>query len=78
VGPERDVPRAVIALVVDGAEHRLGEIAPGVPCDLALIDHLLRIQLHARRANCEIRLIQVDAELDELVSRVGVEDVLED
>jgi hypothetical protein len=78
VGRPSGEPRAIIVLVVDGAEHRLGEIAPGVRCDLALVDHLLRIQLEARRADCSIRLIQVDPDLDDLVTRVGVADVLEE
>jgi hypothetical protein len=31
----------------------------------------------ARRADCEIRLVRVDEDLDALVSLVGVDDVLE-
>jgi hypothetical protein len=74
---EPDEPRAQIVLVVEGEEHRLGEIAPGVPCTLALVDHLLRLQLEARRAGGHIRLVRIDPELHALTELVGVHEVLE-
>jgi ABC-type transporter Mla MlaB component len=40
--------------------------------DLALVDQLARLQLHARRLGCSIRLRGADAELVELLALVGL------
>ena len=44
--------------------------------DLATVDLLARLQLGARRAGLELRLVNVPSELRELIAFVGLGDVL--
>lgn len=48
----------------------------GVPVDAVTIDALARLQLAARRKGCRIRLLHPSDELRDLVSFMGLEDVL--
>jgi hypothetical protein len=66
-------PRAHVSLVCDGRTVELGPISAVVPCDLALVDHLLRFELAARRLGWHVRLRDVDADLTELFDLVGLE-----
>jgi ABC-type transporter Mla MlaB component len=50
----------------------------GVEPDAATVDALARLQLGARRAGCQVRLRNASDELLELVSFMGLSDVLAD
>ena len=68
--------RAVVVLVQDGREIRLGSIGDTIRCDLALVDELLKLLLITRRLGWTIR-IEVRSELRELFNLVGVTECLE-
>jgi hypothetical protein len=68
--------RAVIVLVMDGSEHRVGTIALDRPCDFDLVDAILRLQLAASALGWSIRLRDVHPRLRELVDLVGCGDRL--
>jgi hypothetical protein len=70
-------PAAVIVIVAGGRCLRVGQIDGSVPCDLALVEHLLRLRLAARRRGWAIRLVELRSDLRELVELVGVVDLLE-
>jgi hypothetical protein len=67
-----------IALVLcRGAEQRvIGRVAPDRPCDLAVVDRLLRVQLVARRRGWSLRLVGPDPDLVVLLELCGFGDVL--
>lgn len=67
-------PRAVIVLITDDRVIPIGRIGSTTPCDLGLIDWLLRLQLAASRLGWSIRLTETHPELRELVGFVGVTD----
>jgi len=71
-----DAPRAFVVLVVGHQEISLGAIGRCLPCDLALIDDLLRLQVSVAKRGWSIRLTHVDHDLRELVEFVGVSDHL--
>ena len=71
-----DAPRARVDLVCDGLAIELGPIRAAVPCDLALVDDLLRFELAARRLGWRVQLRDVDAHLVELFDLAGVADLL--
>ena len=48
----------------------------GVEPDAVTVDALARLQLAARRSRCQVRLANASAELLELVTFMGLEDVL--
>jgi ABC-type transporter Mla MlaB component len=48
----------------------------GVPADAVTIEALARLQLVARRSNCQVRLHNASAELLQLVAVLGLTDVL--
>jgi ABC-type transporter Mla MlaB component len=48
----------------------------GVQPDAVTVDALARLQLAARRAGCQVRLRNASEELQELVSFMGLEDVV--
>ncbi len=50
----------------------------GIPPDAVTVDALARLQLGARRHGCTVRLRHASAELRELVSFMGLSDVLPD
>ena len=50
----------------------------GIPPDAVTVDALARPQLAARRAGCQVRLRNPSDELRELVSFMGLADVLPD
>jgi ABC-type transporter Mla MlaB component len=50
----------------------------GVPVDAVTVDALARLQLAARGYGCRVRLRNASTELLELVSFMGLEDVLPD
>ena len=62
-------PGAAPAVVLD-------VVAAGLHADLSVVDCLARLQLAARRAGVAIRVTHADAELCELIDRVGLADVL--
>jgi hypothetical protein len=68
--------RAEVVLVTSGRDVPLGDIRPTVRCDLALVDALARMQLAAGRMGWRIRLVDVDADLAELMELVGLSEVL--
>ena len=70
-------PAAVIVLIVGDRERALGTIGADVPCDLGLVDHLLRLHLAARRRGCSIRLAQVRLDLRQLLELAGVDELFE-
>jgi ABC-type transporter Mla MlaB component len=60
-----------------GAEVALCDVS-GVLPDAVTIDALARLQLAARRRGCQARLRGASSELVELLSFVGLRDVLKD
>ena len=50
----------------------------GVDVDAVTVDALARLQLAARRQGCQVRLRHASTELRELVSFMGLDDVLTD
>jgi len=71
-----DPPRAVVVLIVGEREFPLAVVDRGTKCDLALVEHLVRLQLAAGRRGCSIRLTHVDRDIRELVELVGLGDCL--
>jgi hypothetical protein len=47
-----------------------------MPCDLATVDALARLELAARRAGCRLVVLDPPDELRELVAFCGLEEVL--
>jgi hypothetical protein len=70
-------PRAVAVLVRDGQRVELGPVDAIGPCDLAVVDDLLRLQLLTARFGWQLRLTQVQQELRELFELVGLTTHLE-
>jgi ABC-type transporter Mla MlaB component len=60
-----------------GAEIAICDVS-AVEADAASVDVLARLQLAARRRGCESRLQGVSAELRELLTFMGLHDVLQD
>ncbi len=58
-----------------GAEVALCDVS-GVDPDAVTIDALARLQLAARRHNCQVRLCQASTELLELLAFMGLRDVM--
>jgi hypothetical protein len=56
----------------------VGPVDREVQCDLALVDHLLRLQLDAQRWGWCLRIRDVAPELRELFELVGLTDQLDD
>ena len=54
----------------------LDVVATGLRADLAVVDCLARLQLAACRAGCELRLLDADPELRQLLDLVGLAEVL--
>ena len=52
--------------------------AGGVPADAVTVDALARLQLAARRSGCQVRLCNASPKLRELVTFMGLRDVLLD
>jgi hypothetical protein len=71
-----DEPRAVVALVVDERVLALGSIDRSTPCDLLLVDRILRLGLAATRLGWSLRLTRVDGDLRELLDLVGLRERL--
>ena len=67
-----------IALVLcRGTERRvIGRVAPDRPCDLAVVDRLLRVQLVARRRGWSLRLGAPDPDLVVMLELCGFGEVL--
>ena len=71
-----DAPRAVVVLVVGDQAVSLGEIDHASPCDLALIDDLLRLRVAVARRGWSIRLTDVDRDTQALIELVGLGECL--
>jgi hypothetical protein len=65
-------PRARILLVQEGREVPFGAIDAGEPLDLTLVDELCKLRLAAIRQGLAVRLVDVQRELHELLTFVGV------
>ena len=65
----------VCALLPDGADVALCDVA-GVEPDAVTVDALARLQLAARRTGCRVHLRGASADLLDLVSFMGLRDVL--
>jgi hypothetical protein len=65
-------PRARILLVQEGREVPFGAIDAGEPLDLALVDELCKLRLAAIRQGLAVRLVDVQRELHELLTFVGI------
>lgn len=65
----------VVVVVSDGAERVVGRLV-GVAVDLALVDALARLQLHARRCGCSVRLGRPSPALRELLQLVGLAELV--
>jgi hypothetical protein len=61
-----------VDLVCDGRSIELGPIGADIPCDLALVDGILRFELAARRLGWRVQLRDVAADLQELFDLVGL------
>jgi hypothetical protein len=55
----------------------VGPVDRAMRCDLALVDHLVRLQLDARRWGWSLRIRDVAPELRELFDLVGLTDQLD-
>jgi hypothetical protein len=71
-----DAHWAVLALVVGDRELPLGPVGAHGPCGLVLVDDLLRLRLALGRHGAILRLVEVHADLRDLLELVGVGDVL--
>ena len=70
-------PRARVVLrFADRSEVCLGPIDGAEPCDLALVDRVLRLRLEAVREGHSVVLADVDADLAALLDLLGVRDLL--
>lgn len=67
--------RVCVLLETSGAGVVLCDVR-GVDPDAVTVDALARLQLAARRYGCEVRLRHASSELLELVSFMGLRDVL--
>lgn len=67
--------RVCAVLAQSDAEVVLCDVA-GVEPDAVTVDALARLQLAARRSNCQVRLRGASPELRELVAFMGLRDVL--
>lgn len=65
-------PWARIVLDVGDLELPVGSIDRTTPCDLALVDDLLRFRLAAGRLGLSIRITDLHADLRELFDLLGV------
>lgn len=65
-----------VVLVCDGDELARWPLQDARRPDLALVDHLARVRLTARRLGCTIELRHAGAELLELLELVGLDEVL--
>lgn len=78
IAPE-DLPglcERVCALLAAGRPRLALCDVTGVPADAVTVDALARLQLAARRSGCRVRLQGASPELRELVSLLGLADVL--
>ena len=67
----------IVLVLSRGADERvIGRVAPDRPCDLAVVDRLLRIQLVARRRGWTLHLRAPDPELVTLLELCGFGEVL--
>ena len=69
--------RVCSLLSESGAGVALCDVS-GVDVDAVTVDALARLQLAARRQGCQVRLRNASSELLELVSFMGLRDVLPD
>jgi ABC-type transporter Mla MlaB component len=67
--------RVCTLLRESGAEVAICDVE-GVEVDAVTVDALARLQLAARRHGCQVRLRRASTELRELVSFMGLRDVL--
>lgn len=72
-----DHPRAVMVLTCDELELVVGPVERGVRCDLGLVDHLLRLQVEARRWGWTLHIREAGPDLRELFELVGLADRLD-
>jgi hypothetical protein len=66
----------MVVLVCGDAELASWPLAGWRRPDLARVDQLARLQLHARRLGCSIRLRDASAELTELLTLVGLAEIV--
>jgi hypothetical protein len=64
--------RAVIVVVAGENRCVLGHVPAAVPCDLGLIDTLLRLAVTMGRRGWRVELVDVDVDLRALVELIGV------
>jgi hypothetical protein len=62
-------------VVLVGADRRvdLGRLVAGERCTLGFLDDLLQLQLAARRFGLSVVLVDLPAELEELVDLLGLD-----
>ena len=72
---DRSVDDIALVLVRGGERRVIGRVAPDRPCDLAVVDRLLRIQLVVRRSGWTLRLTAADPTLVELLELCGFGEV---
>ena len=71
MGPTTE--RGVIALLLvrAGEQRIIGRVAADRPCDLAVVDRLLRVRLVVGRRGWSLRLVDADDALVELLELCG-------
>ena len=69
---ESEDDRRAVVMIVDGAEVVVWEPPVGVRPDLAVIDHLARLQLQAMRRGCTLRMRNPCVDMLALVRLVGL------
>lgn len=68
----------VCALLRDGGPGLVHADVTGVDPDAVTVDALARLQLAARRHDCQVRLRGASSELVELIELMGLKNVLPD
>jgi hypothetical protein len=66
----------MVVLIYGDAELAAWPLANRRHPDLELVDQLARLQLHAHRLGCSIRLREASAELSELLTLVGLAEIV--
>ena len=60
-----------LLLVRDGEQRIIGRVAADRPCDLAVVDRVLRVRLVVARRGWSLRLLDADDTLVELLELCG-------
>jgi hypothetical protein len=78
MGHDRDPPRAVVVLRFGGGNAvTLGTVDRSAPCDIGLVEGLLRLQVEAKRLGWAVEIVVVCPDLRQLFDLVGLASQIE-